>query len=900
MIGKKLAHYEIVEKLGQGGMGEVWTARDTTLDRDVAIKLLPDLLASDPERLARFEREAKLLASLNHPGIAAVYGLHEDNHVRFLAMELVPGEDLSRRLEQGPLSVEQTLFIGTQVAEALGAAHAQGVVHRDLKPANIMLTPDGKAKVLDFGLAKTAEGGDSSSVSSSPTVTTGGTAAGVVLGTAAYMSPEQARGRVVDRRTDVWSFGCVLFECLSGVALFKGETASDSLGAILHKEPDWSLLPAGTPPTVRLLLRRCLTKVRDKRLHDIADARIELEQAIEDPSGSSMGLADASIRAAEAAGARGRSGRWLTGAAAVLMLAAGLFVGWKLRGTPAEAPVRKLDLGVQIESGSEGVEAAISPDGAQIAFTHQGSLWVQALDALEPRALDGTEGAFAPFWSPEGDEIGYFAGGKLWRIPAVGGRGVAICDLGGEITGGRGASWAEDDRIIVSRGNTGLMAVPALGGTPVEIVPLTEGESDLHEPHVLPGDGGILFVAHPVGGPPNVLSAVHGGERRVLLDSGDQRLWSPAYDPSGHILVRRTGGDVTAGLWALPFSLDRLEVTGEPFLVVPDASGGTVSRDGTLAFVHHPPMAGRDHLVWVDRTGGAIEPIGDTRVGASSPSLSPDGRWMAFTMVDTEDRNFDLWVRDLERGTETRLTVDGSEEFQPLWRGSGQELLFSSFTPPGEGGPSVQAYVVPPDGSQSPRPLLENGVAADLTADGRSFVATRLAEGEPISTSSNTDIWLMSFEEDAEPRLLVGSPDRERGGMISPDGRWMAYQWERAGKSRLYLTRFPEATGRWQVSVGEAEDPKWDPRGDRLYFLEGSALMEVAVGLRSGSGADREPQLGRPTPLFDLPAPGADRGYTPSLDGERFVTTKAAVSEDDEARRSGIKLVQNWFAEFRR
>ncbi len=475
MIGKRLAQYEIVERLGAGGMGEVWKARDTSLDREVAIKVLPETFARDPDRLTRFEREAKLLASLNHPGIAAVHGLHVEDGVRFLAMELVPGEDLARRLARGPLPLDEALFVGVQIAEALEAAHAQGVIHRDLKPANVILTPDGRAKVLDFGLAKAFEGEASGSASLSPTMTSAGTVAGVLLGTAAYMSPEQARAKRVDKRTDVWAFGCVLFECLTGRNLFKGETISDSLGAVLHKEPDWSLLPSGTPPMVRMLLRRCLTRDPEKRLHDIADARIELEQAIEDPAAGTVATADLREQAARMRPARRR---WIA-AGLVSGLLAGAAAGWLLRGDPRPAPLRKFDLGAEIDAGALGQmpEAVISPDGSRIAFLHQNKVWVQALDELEARPLEGTDDAGGLFWSPDGGQIGYFADTKLWRVPAAGGRPVAICELGEVATGGRGASWGADGRIVYSRGNTGLLEVPALGGEPRELVPLLEGRA---------------------------------------------------------------------------------------------------------------------------------------------------------------------------------------------------------------------------------------------------------------------------------------------------------------------------------------------------------------------------------------------------------------------------------------
>jgi len=890
MIGKRLAQYEILEKIGEGGMGEVWLARDTALDREVAIKMLPELFGADGERLARFEREAKLLASLNHPGIAAVHGLHEQDGRRFLAMELVPGEDLGKRLEAGPLPVEQALFVAVQIAEALEAAHAQDVIHRDLKPANVMLTPEGKAKVLDFGLAKSSEASRSSSVSMSPTLTSGGTAAGTILGTAAYMSPEQARGKQVDRRTDIWSFGCVLLECLTGGNLFRGETVTDSLGAILHKEPDWAALPADTPPTVRLLLRRCLTKNPDKRLHDIADARIELAHAIEDPSGRTIGLGEAAI-VTETGGRPGRVRPWMVVAAAAAALVVGILAGQAMREEAVEAPLRKLDLGVEIEAGrSEPSEVAISPDGTRIAFTHADGLWIQQLDTLDARLLEGTVGALAPIWSPEGEEIGYLAGEKLWRIPAIGGRPVAICDLGGPLVGGRGASWGEDGRIVLSRGGTGVLAVPALGGALTELVPLLEDEGDIHEPSVLPGGKGLLFVSHPSDLQPGILTLYHGTKRTELIHVEDHRLWSPVYAASGHVLFRRSGGEVTAGLWALPFSLDRMEATGEPFLVEPDAGAASVSRDGTLTFVHRPAVGGRDQLVWADRSGRTLEPIGGGRIGPSDPSLSPDGRFLAFGAVDAEDRNYDLWVRDLERGTESRLTVDKSFEFGFVWAPSGEELYFSHFKPPPEG-PELVVFVAAADGSSPPRQLLDRGVFNSLTPDGRHYVASRLAEGEELRPDANVDLWLMPFAEDEEPKLLLGTSDPETQGTVSPNGRLMAYASERSGTEQVYVTRFPEMGRRWLVSPGAGDDPYWDPAGDRLYYVEDNTLTEVVVG------PGDEPRLGQATALFDFPEFDQEQAYFPAGDG-RFVIVIPAIDENENTARSGIKVVQNWHREF--
>jgi len=895
-------------------MGVVWKAVDTTLDREVAIKVLPELFSSDADRLARFQREAKLLASLNHPNIAAVFGLHETPStgsgqapsddsgpgLRFLAMELVPGESLADRLKQGPLSVDQALFTGVQVAEALEAAHAQGVVHRDLKPGNIIICPDGKAKVLDFGLAKSYENEGSGSGPSgalSATMTTGGTREGVILGTAAYMSPEQARGRKLDKRTDIWAFGCVLYECLTALGPYKGETVSDSLGAILHKEPDYDLLPEDTPPMVRLLLRRCLTKNAKKRLHDIADARIELEQAIEDPQGSLAGLSRDALAVAEAKQVRrkGRIRKRFAAAGIALGLAAGFLGGWMLRGEPQPQPVRKLDLGVDLEqSAGTNQFVSISPDGSRVVFTNQNRLWVQLLNELEPRLLEGIDQAEAPFWSPDGEWIGYFSTRKLWKVQATGGRPVAICELGDATAGGVGGSWGEDGTIVYARGNSGLIQVTALGGQPREILPTSEGIGDYHEPSVLPGGRGILLVVHRQDRSPGQLAIFVDGETRLVLDAPTpERIWFPVYANSGHILFRRAGGQAIQGLWALPFSLDQLEPTGEPFLIAPDASAGNISQDGDLVFIHHPPGGGNDQMVWVDRSGRILEPASNQYAGLGAPSLSPDGRFLAFTAGSGQQVS-DSWLRDMERGTETRLTRDSNFSFNYNWHPSG-DLVYSRFEPGEEGGVPAGIFVcrMPVDGS-AVAVKIGPGVLGGLSPDGQKAVVSRAKDGKPtISiTSIPSDIWLVDLDGTDE-QMLLSNTSSNLVGPISPDGRWLVYSSDSSGRREIYLTRFPEATGRWQVSLDGGEYPQWSHDGADLFFRNESQLLEVSVG--SGSS----PQLGQPVVLFETNLAMLDRGFSIGPNEERFILAQSVRGDDnEEPRRTGIKVVQNWYQEF--
>jgi Tol biopolymer transport system component len=894
--GQQLLHYRLIEKIGEGGMGVVWKAVDTQLDREVAIKVLPDDFALDPERLARFEREAKLLASINHPGIAVIHGLHQEDtstgSVRFLAMELVPGEDLERRLQPGPFPVSEALLLCIQVAEALEAAHAQGVVHRDLKPANVLLTPKGKAKVLDFGLAKAVEADTSSpgtSPAMSPTITSAGTAIGVILGTAAYMSPEQARGKPVDKRTDIWAFGCLLFETLTGRGVFRGETVTDSMGAILHKEPDWSLLPADTPATVRLLLRRCLAKNPDRRLHDIADARIELEQAIADPESSAIILGGEAV-VATSAGNRSRT-LLLTAAGVLLGLLVG-FGGSRLLRSPAEATVRKFDLGVDFEASSIGSEltTAISPDGSRVAFTLDGQLWVQALDDLEPREIDDTDGAFAPFWSPDGEQVGYFTRDRLLRVSAMGGSSTAICEFTGSVGGGLGAAWTEDGRVVYSTGVSSISEVSAFGGEPRELVPTDNDEDDLHEPHVLPGGRGVVFISHPTAGNPTELSLYADGEREILFHSErDSRLQSPVYAASGHLLFQRMGDDVTDGVWALPFSLGSLSIEGDPFLVVADAALATVSRDGTLVFVSHPRDRAVEHLVWVDRTGERLKPATGTHPFVNVSSLSPDGKSLAFAVWDSENGAYDARGRDLERGTETRLTRDTRIEIGLTWLPSGDEIVYSTLDREG-------TFIVPADGSAAPRKIADGGGWSGLTPDGKYFLLSRTPEGTPDTVADSDiplDIWIVSVDGSEEPRPFLESASREQAGPVSPDGTYLAYMSNRSGRGEVYVTRMLDGRGRWQVSVNGGRFPRWSAQGDHLYFVEdGTTLMEVSFA------PGDPPRLGKPVPLFDLPETvRRHRPYALSSDG-RFIISERVSDPDDDPRPTRIKIVQNWIREF--
>ena len=622
--GRNLSHYRLVAPIGEGGMGVVWRAMDSTLEREVAIKVLPDFFASDPERMARFEREARLLASLNHPHIASIYGFHQDGGVRFLAMELVDGEDLAQRLERGPIPLAEALPLALQIAHALEHAHEKGVIHRDLKPANVKLTAGGQAKVLDFGLAKALEDetgrpASSSAVSHSPTITGHMTVAGVLLGTAAYMSPEQARGQIADRRADIWGFGVVLMEMLTGGRTFEGETISDTLAGVLKSDPDWSALPKETPPRVRALLRRCLERNPKQRLRDIGEARIVLEDVI-------AGRGDEPVAATALAAPARRAPVALLSIAALALGALATFGVMRAQAPRTELPLRKFHLAVPVEGTIGPAGPAISPDGRMVSYLLPGRLMIQSLDNLEPKSFPVEAAASKLFWSPDGRFVGYIAGTRILKLAIDGTEPQVVCDTRGVVsTGGWGACWRNDGTIVFTRGDSaGLLEVSANGGDPRTLLRPDSTETDIHEPSTLPGGRGVIFAAHRRHGGINTLWVVAGGKRKLLLELAGQTLANPVYSTSGHILFRR--GPTTPGVWALPFSLSRLAPAGEPFLVAPGASVPSVGSDGTLCYLAGAANVA-SQMAWVDAEGKELGTIGQPEEPATpSISLSPDGR----------------------------------------------------------------------------------------------------------------------------------------------------------------------------------------------------------------------------------------------------------------------------------
>ncbi len=899
MIGQTLGHYRILEKLGEGGMGVVYRAADSKLGREVAIKVLPETFARDPERLARFEREARVLASLNHPNIAAIHGLEEQDGLRYLVLEYVPGLTLAERLgdkapgervragfkpAHAPLPVDEALEIAKQIAEALEAAHEKGIIHRDLKPANVKVTPEGKVKVLDFGLAKAFEPeGSDVNLSKSPTISVAATRAGVILGTAAYMSPEQARGKAVDKRTDIWAFGCVLYEMLSGKPVFGADTITDTIAAIVKNEPDWSALPAETPAAARPLLRRCLEKDPHRRLHDMADARIELEETLQKAPG--IGAGDAGVAAAAPRpaplGFMPRKSAAMLGLGGLVMgaAAAGMVV-WRLVPTPsAPAPLLtrvllSLPPSAPLSPGIIGRALAISPDGSRLVYVgfREGStrLFVRAMDELEPKPLAGTEGAQGPFFSPDGQWVGFFAQGKLKKVLLNGGAPVTLCDTAANT----GAYWARDGTIFFAVAiNSGLSRVSAEGGVPQVVTTLARDEEAHRQPHVLPGGEAVLFTVFPGRG--IAVQSLKTGFRRMLIQDGvDAR-----YAPTGHLVFARAGT-----LLAAPFDLKRLEVTG-PAVPVADGVRMTVfriaahyafSETGSLVYTSGGPGGSEDMLVWVDRKGTS-RPLGTSPRSFVHPQLSPDGQKLA---LDIREAGGDVWIHDLVRGTLTRLTFDPGEEETPIWSPDGKRVAFTASR---AGQP--RSIFWKPAGGGAEELLATAPHHLHLTSwspDGRFLLYYQMAP------NTGQDIWLLPLEGDRKPRPMLQTPFNESDAKFSPDGRWVAYVSDETGRNEVYVQAYPGPGGKSQISTEGGTEPAWARSGRELFYRNGDKMMAVTLETKPGftAGTPRLLFQGQYEPTYDV-AP----------DGQRFLMIKAGAQG---AAPVQLQLVLNWFEELKR
>ena len=892
MIGSTLNHYRIEEKIGAGGMGEVYRATDSKLGREVAIKVLPDAFAKDPERLARFDQEARLLASLNHPHIAAIYGLEESDGVRFLVLELVPGETLAERIAQGPLPLDEAFTLCRQIAEALEAAHERGIIHRDLKPANVKVTPDGKVKVLDFGLAKAfqADTGGAVDLSQSPTASYRATSDGVILGTAAYMSPEQARGKPVDKRTDTWSFGCVLYEALTGKQAFAGETASDMISAILKEEPDWNALPKNTPVSVRRVLRRCLHKESSKRLRDMGDGGIELDEAIAGTPESAANIDGTALPPAS-------PWRLQTALWALAALLLGGIAAWNLKPAPASGPRSAVHLTIPLPAGEYlwrpfADALAISPDGTSVVYsaTHgggQAQLFLRSLDRLDPEPISGTEGGFDPFFSPDGEWIGFYTFRGLHKVSLGGGMRVNLYE--GAINS-RGAIWAANGNIyFVPRPTVGIMQVPAGGGV-AKHPTLPDQEKDeisRRFPHVLPGGRSLLVTLERTSSRNFDEASIavivpETGELKILVEGGmDAR-----YAPTGHLVYARAGS-----LLAAPFDLARLELTGHPVPVldgvITNLAAGYAeydfSRDGTLVYVPGGSVMAERKLIWMDRQGN-VKPVTSTRRAFMQPRLSPDGRRLTIVVQAADDK---LWIYDVERDTLTRLGFEEGDYYGSVWSPDSQHLV-SYVGRPGEG----TLYRMRADGSGETEPLISDKNVMYPTSwspDGRVLAYTE------FNPTTGADILLLPLKGERKPEPFLRTAFDEYDAVISPNGKWLAYTSNETGSEEVYVRPFPGPGGKWQMSATGGANAVWAPNGQELFYRARNAMMVVAL--------DTEPQFkaAKPRVLFTglIEEIGANMfaGYAVASDGQRFLMVERTKAE---ARPDRIHVVLNWFEELKR
>jgi serine/threonine-protein kinase len=858
-----LSHYRVVEKIGEGGMGEVYRAEDTKLGRSVALKVLPREFVADSDRLARLSREAQLLASLNHPNVAAIHGLEESNGVTALALELVEGETLAERIERGPLSLEEAVPAALQIAEALEAAHEKGIIHRDLKPSNVKFAADGRVKVLDFGLAKALAGdaasGSDTGPSMSPTITAG-TVAGVVLGTAAYMSPEQARGKPLDRRADIWSFGVVVHEMLTGRRLFSGETVSDVLAAVLRADLKLDDLQVTTPPALRRLLARCLDRDPRRRLRDIGEARILLEE----PAASEP------VPLEQPAAATGQPSGLRLAALLAAALILGFLAGWFLGPTssPPAPETRRLLLAPPPDLPGPRHTPQISPDGRAIAYLAGGRLWVQRLDQFTPRQVTSSEETTAFAWSPDSRSLAFSAGSLLWRSE-VGGDPVRVAELPNPISSGGGVTWKDSDTLLFTTGRDNMYQVPSTGGSPqIVLAPDPVIEDDFHTPAALPGGAGVLFVTHRLQ-EHSTLEVMHQQQRTVLLQEGG--MTGPFYDPtSGRILFTRSGPN--PGIWALPFSLSSLTATGPPELVTSRGISPSTAADGSLLYANMR-QSGNHRVVLVGQDGTVQQSFGDPMRHIDNLVYSPEGTRLAACITG------DLWVFDLQHGTEIRLVQNancGSSRGGLTWTPDGEALVFGDTD-------RVEIRQQRTDGAVG-EAFLAEGQEPHIDRSGRWLASVRR------SPETGKDIWIHPLDGSAPPTSLLATPADESEPQISPDGSLLAFQSNQSGKTFIYLRRMPPGEGLWQVSSGSAERPRWSKDGSRLFYLEDNAKI-FAVPVNPGPPL----HLGAPEEIFSIAAERLDpfHGFDTAPDGSGLVTVQVGETETES---SDLTLELNWAA----
>jgi eukaryotic-like serine/threonine-protein kinase len=900
--GSRLGPYEILAPLGEGGMGEVYRARDTRLDRTVAIKILPAHLSDDPTLRQRFEREAKAISSLNHPHICVLYDVGNQDGTQFLVMECVEGETLAKRLEKGPLPLEQVLKYGTQIADALDKAHRGGVLHRDLKPGNIMLTATG-AKLLDFGLAKAAPPlAAGATLTAAATRTTPVTQRGTVVGTFQYMSPEQVEGKDVDARTDIFSFGSVLYEMVTGLRAFPGKSHLSVASAILEKEPEpISKLQPLAPRALDRTIRVCLAKDPEDRWQTVRDLLLELRWIAE--GGSQAGVP------APIVSQRKVRERLAWAAVAALAIAAVIAaVGWwhSARTAPAHPFMRftaELPPGVRINR-FRGSQLAISPDGTRIVVGDQSAptgewhLAIRWLDQSQFAPLSGTDRAVMPFFSPDSQWLAFFADGKLKKVPVQGGAPVTLCDAPRP----RGGSWGDDGNIVAAfnGGLSGLVRVSSGGGTPTSITQLikVKGETAQGWPQVLPGSQTVLFTAYGTGSPDDAeiaVVSVKTGERKTIYRGG----FFGRYLPSGHLVYLQQNT-----VWSAAFDLGRLAVTAAPQPVLEEVnsnvSGGgdfDFSQTGTLVLVSLNTQISFPYSIWWLDSTGQTKPLQSPPGVYEDPEFSPDGKRLAFELATSVARA-DIWVKDLERDTVSRLTHLPGRNIPPVWTPDGKSIVFSSYS---QGAPGI--YWIRADGSGEAQRLTEGKNLAfprSFSPDGK-----RLAYVE-IGADTHPQIWTAAVEGDRDhPRLGKAEPFQRTSfsqtlPAFSPDGHWLAYSSNESGSYELYVQPFPGPGGKLQISTGGGDYPIWSRNGRQLFFLTPDWRIMVAdYTARGNSFTAGKPQAWSQKNLIFL---GGNYPYDLAPDGKRFAVVLNAETTTEQGQRplDSVTVLLNFFDELRR
>ena len=913
--GTRLGPYEILTAIGAGGMGEVYRARDTKLNRDVAIKVLLPAVADDPDRVARFTREAQVLASLNHPSIGAIYGFEDSGDRRALVMELVEGPTLADRIARGAIALDDALPIAKRIAEALEAAHEQNIIHRDLKPANVKVRTDGTVKVLDFGLAKALEpissAGDSGALADSPTIASpvAMTQQGVLLGTAPYMAPEQAKGRAVDKRADIWAFGCVLYEMLTGRRAFAGDDVSDALASVIKSDPDWRLLPATTPAGVRRLLKRCLEKNPKLRLQAIGDARIEIDDALH-------GDAAAANASSSHAPRPGKVVLLLAASAALAIVATFAIARLGRDAVPRAPEVTRVLIGVAsadqlrsnspVENLTEGrpsrTAIALSPDGRSLVFSAvRGAaqqLWLRPLDRLEATPIAGTDDGDNPFFSPDGAWVAFWANGALKKVPLAGGAVTTICETAALM----GASWGSNNTIAFAQIGGGLWQVSAAGGTPQPLTSLggTTNEVSHRLPQILPGNEAVIFTVSQSTFPKweetrVVVQSLATGERKELAQGSDAR-----YLSTGHLVFMRGGA-----LLAAPFDLTRLEVTGGVVTVISDVmqaaylpnvandSGAgqfSVSASGSLVYVRGSVFPDLERsLLWVDRAG-ATQPLAAPRRAYFTARLSPDGNRV---LVWTSGKDRNVWIYDIARGTTTKLTTEGRNSYG-LWTADGKRVIYR----PELGRENLFWKAADATGMAERLTTNENTqTPGSVSSDGRTLLFTQ------NGPTTSGDIWSLSLDGDRQPRAIVHTPFNEGYPELSADGRWLAYTSNESGRQEVYVQPYPGPGPRQQVSVDGGSTPAWSRDGKELFYQARSPDTDVSVLRMMAVSVSTQPTFtaGVPRRLWQRPYPLTllgYRGYDVAADGKRFLVVDAG--ERAPIKAAEMILIQNWTEELKR